>query len=239
MALPFSKDLKNADFISGCLLLIDKPKGWTSFDVVNKVRGLIRHKYGIKKIKVGHSGTLDPMATGLLMICTGSWTKKLTELTGLDKKYVGEITLGIKTDSYDTEGEVLETKVVPELQNEQLDNVLKSFKGKFEQYPPIFSAIKKNGTPLYTLARAGKEVKTEARNVEVFDLHIRQYTPPVLELEIHCASGFYVRSLAHDMGTRIGCGAHLSGLVRTRIADYALEDAFSMEEVIAALKTED
>jgi tRNA pseudouridine55 synthase len=239
MAIPFVTDIKNADYLSGAMLLVDKPKGWTSFDVVNKVRGLIRHKYGIKKIKVGHSGTLDPMATGLLLICTGSWTKKLTELTGLDKKYVGEITFGIETDSYDAEGVIIEKKEVPFLDNEVIEKELIPFNGKFEQYPPIFSAIKKNGTPLYVLARAGKEVKTEPRNVEVFDLKINNFSSPKLELFIHCGSGFYVRSLAHDLGECIGCGAHLSGLVRTEISEYALKDAFSIEEIIAALSTTD
>ncbi len=239
MGLSFVTDLKNADFVSGALLLVDKPKDWTSFDVVNKVRGLIRHKYGIKKIKVGHSGTLDPMATGLLLICTGSWTKKLTELTGLDKVYIGEVTLGIETDSYDAEGIIVEEKVVPELSIEAIEKELKPFMGKFEQYPPIFSAIKKNGTPLYALARAGKEVKTEPRNVEIFDLKIGNFHSPKLNLSIHCGSGFYVRSLAHDIGERLGCGAHLSGLVRTHIADYSLSDAFSIEDIINALKTED
>ncbi len=239
MSLPFVTDLTTADYVSGSLLLVNKPKGWTSFDVVNKIRGLIRHKYGIKKIKVGHSGTLDPMATGLLLICTGSWTKKLTALTGLDKKYIGEITLGIETDSYDAEGEVVSQREVPALTSEKMEQILDHFKGKFEQYPPVFSAIKKNGTPLYALARAGKEVKTEPRNVEVFDIGVNHFTPPILDLSIHCGSGFYVRSLAHDIGDRIGCGAYLSGLVRTHIAGYALDDAFSMEAIRETLGTEE
>lgn len=235
MTLPFSTDLRNTDFLSGALLLVDKPKGWTSFDVVNKIRGILRAKYGIKKIKVGHSGTLDPMATGLLLICTGSWTKKLTELTGLDKRYTGVVTLGVETDSYDAEGQVTETREVPALDQGQLEDHLVAFKGKYEQYPPAFSAIKKDGTPLYALARAGKEVKTEPRSVEVFDIEIRAFQSPLLEIDIHCASGFYVRSLAHDLGQRIGCGAHLSGLVRTHVGVYQLSDAFSMDDIKAAL----
>lgn len=234
--LPFVTDLSSADFTTGCLLLIDKPKGWTSFDVVNKVRGLIRHKYNLKKIKVGHSGTLDPMATGLLLICTGNWTKELHHLTGLDKKYTGLITLGIETDSYDAEGKIVETHEVPSLSTDDLTDYLQPFFGEFDQYPPIFSAIKKDGTPLYELARAGKEVKTEPRKVKVYDLQVLNYTPPVAEIMVHCGSGFYVRSLAHDMGEKIGCGAHLSGLIRTDVGDYQLKDAFSMEEVAAAFK---
>ena len=232
--LPFVTDLKNAEYTTGCLILIDKPKGWTSFDVVNKVRGLIRHKNNLKKIKVGHSGTLDPMATGLLLICTGNWTKELHHLTGLDKKYTGLITLGIKTDSYDTEGKVIETREVPTLTQVDIQQYLLPFFGEFEQYPPIFSAIKKDGTPLYELARAGKEVKTEPRKVKVYDLQVLNYTPPIAEVMIHCGSGFYVRSLAYDLGEKIGCGAHLSGLVRTDVGEYNLKDAFSMEDVVKA-----
>ncbi len=231
--LPFVKDLTTADYVTGCLLLIDKPQGWTSFDVVNKVRGLIRHKYNLKKIKVGHSGTLDPMATGLLLICTGTWTKELHHLTGLDKKYTGLITLGIETDSYDAEGKVTETRDVPPLTTEDITQHLLPFLGEFEQYPPIFSAIKKNGKPLYELARAGKDVKTEPRRVKVYDLQVLNYTPPVVEIIVHCGSGFYVRSLAHDLGEQIGCGAHLSGLIRTDVGEYQLKDAFSIEEVVS------
>ena len=234
--LPITTDLKNIDYVKGCLLLIDKPPGWTSFDVVNKVRGLIRHKYNLKKIKVGHSGTLDPMATGLLLICTGSWTKELHHLTGLDKKYTGLITLGIETDSYDAEGKIVETREVPTLTTADLTHHLQPFNGEFEQYPPIFSAIKKDGKPLYELARAGKEVKTEPRKVKVYDLQVNSYNAPVVEIMVHCGSGFYVRSLAHDLGAQIGCGAHLSGLIRTDVGAYQLKDAFSMEEVVAAFK---
>ncbi len=232
--LKIVRDLSTADFVKGCLILIDKPKGWTSFDVVNKVRGLIRHKYNLKKIKVGHSGTLDPMATGLLLICTGSWTKELHHLTGLDKKYTGLVTLGVETDSYDTEGKVVATKDVPPLSIDDIKQHLHPFFGEFEQYPPIFSAIKKDGTPLYELARAGKEVKTEPRKVKVYDLQVLNYNPPVAEIMIHCGSGFYVRSLAHDLGEKIGCGAHLSGLIRTDVGEYSLKDGFSMEDVAKA-----
>ncbi|MDZ4749881.1 MAG: tRNA pseudouridine(55) synthase TruB [Saprospiraceae bacterium] len=225
----------SADFISGALLLIDKPQGWTSFDVVNKVRGLIRHKFKIKKIKVGHSGTLDPMATGLLLICTGSWTKELHHLTGLDKRYIGKITLGIETDSYDAEGKTVSTTDVPPLTEDDIKKHLDSFIGDIEQFPPAFSAIKKDGVPLYEMARAGKEVKTEARKVKVFAIQFISYKPPVIEIMVHCGSGFYVRSLAHDLGAKIGCGAHLSGLVRTSVGTYSLDDAFNLDEIKNAL----
>ncbi len=233
--LPIVTSIESADFTSGALILVDKPLGWTSFDVVNKVRGLIRYKYNLKKIKVGHSGTLDPRATGLLLICTGNGTKELHHLTGLDKKYTGKITLGVETDSYDTEGQILFTKDVPDFSIEELKDNLQPFIGEYDQFPPAFSAIKKDGKPLYELARAGKEVKTEARKVKVFDLQVLAYTAPVVELMIHCGSGFYVRSLTHDLGEKLGCGAHLSGLIRTDVGAYSLKDAFSMEEITRSL----
>lgn len=235
MTLPFVTSPADADFISGAMILVDKPKGWTSFDVVNKIRGALRHKYNVKKLKVGHSGTLDPMATGLLLICTGSWTKELHHLTGLDKKYSAQITLGIETDSYDAEGKVTASKEVPPLTEMELISHLQTFIGDIEQFPPAFSAIKKDGKPLYELARAGKEVKTEARQVKVYSIELLNYKAPVVEIMVHCGSGFYVRSLAHDLGQRISCGAHLSGLIRTSVGSYELKDSFSMEEIKNAL----
>jgi tRNA pseudouridine55 synthase len=228
--LPFVTSIQDADFIGGSLLLVDKPKGWTSFDVVNKVRGLLRKKYNIKNIKVGHSGTLDPMATGLLLICTGKWTKELHHLTGLDKKYQGQITLGIETATYDAEGEVVSTIPVPVVTNDELEILLKKFNGEIDQYPPAYSAIKKDGKKLYELARAGKEVKTDARKVIVYDIQLLNFDTPILEVSVHCGSGFYVRSLAHDIGSEIGCGAHLSSLRRTSIGEYSIENAFTVEQ---------
>lgn len=234
--LPFVPSLRDTDFRSGALLLIDKPKDWTSFDVVNKVRGLLRKKYGIKNIKVGHSGTLDPMATGLLLLCTGAWTKELHSLQGLDKRYTGVVTLGVETDSYDAEGHVLATQEVPPCSLAEMDALLQDFKGVTDQYPPIFSAIKKDGKPLYALARAGKEVITEPRKVTVFDIHATGFETPHLVMEVHCGSGFYVRSLAHDIGVKLNCGAHLSALCRTSIGPYRLEHAFTIEDIVAGVQ---
>ena len=234
MLLPIT-DLTSTDFQSGTLLLIDKPQAWTSFDVVNKVRGMLKRKYGMKDFKVGHSGTLDPMATGLLLLCTGKWTKELHQLQRLDKKYVATITLGIETDSYDAEGKVVATKDVPELSIDKLNEVLSKFKGEIDQHPPAFSAIKKDGKPLYKAARAGKEVKTEARKVIVYNIEIINYAAPHLELNVHCGSGFYVRSLAHDLGVVLGCGGHLSVLRRTEIGAYSVHNAFSIEMISDAL----
>lgn len=233
MLTPVSS-FENADFVKGCLLLIDKPKGWTSFDAVNKIKNLIRRKLGLKKIKVGHSGTLDPMATGLLLICTGAWTKELHQLQGLDKKYLAEIKLGTETNTYDAEGEIVRVAEVPELTIDTIDQILQQFIGQISQVPPAFSAIKKEGKPLYELARAGKEVIPEPRIVKVYSIAIENYTEGVLTINVHCGSGFYVRSLAHDLGALIGCGAHLSALSRTHVGEYALKDAMSMDHVIQA-----
>lgn len=233
MLTPLSS-FDDVDFVKGTLLLVDKPKGWTSFDAVNKIKNLIRRKYALKKIKVGHSGTLDPMATGLLLICTGAFTKELFHLQGLDKVYLAEVTLGIETNTYDAEGVVVFEKEVPEIAKEKIEEILASFKGELMQIPPAFSAIKKEGKPLYELARAGKEVKPEARKVTVHEIQLLTCSENKLIIEVHSGSGFYVRSLAHDIGDIIGCGAHLSSLQRTAVGSYNLKDAFSMEEIITS-----
>ena len=227
-------DLKNTDFLKGALILLDKPKEWTSFDAVNKIRHTLKRRYAVKKIKVGHSGTLDPMATGLLLICTGGWTKELHQLQGLDKLYVAEITLGVETDTYDAEGEVIAQKEVPDLSLNRIEEILQAFTGEFMQVPPAYSAIKKDGKPLYQLARAGKEVIADARKVTVHDIRLLQYERAKLSIEVHCGSGFYVRSLAHDLGKVIGCGAHLSALSRVKVGSYDLKDAWSMERFLEA-----
>jgi tRNA pseudouridine55 synthase len=205
--LPFATSLPETDFLSGSMLLVDKPRGWTSFDVVNKIRFLLKKKYNVRNIKVGHSGTLDPMATGLLLICTGKFTKELQQLTGLDKKYEGEITLGIETATYDAEGEIIFKREVPDLNRTQIENILNEFKGEIDQFPPAYSAIKKDGKKLYELARAGKEVVLETRKVKVYDIQLLDFNSPMLKMLIHSGSGFYVRSLAHDIGEKLGCGA--------------------------------
>ncbi len=233
--LPLTPDLAHADFLVGALLAVDKPADWTSFDVVNKIRGVLRKKYNTKNIKVGHSGTLDPMATGLLLICTGKYTKELHHLTGLDKKYQGTITLGIETATYDAEGKVISTDPVPELSKNKLEEIFKNFIGEIDQHPPAYSAIKKDGKKLYELARAGKEVKTESRKVSVYDIELLSFNSPILEFQIHCGSGFYVRSLAHDVGKEIGCGAHLSSLRRTAIGKYSIDNALRVEEMEALI----
>lgn len=235
--LPYVTLTDATDFLQGALLLVDKPKGWTSFDVVQKIRNLLRRKYGVKQIKVGHSGTLDPMATGLLLICTGKWTRELHNLQGLDKRYDAEALLGIETDTYDAEGRIVAEKEVPGITAEGMRALLETFKGEIEQFPPVYSAIKKDGKPLYALARAGQEVKPEARKVTVYDVELIAWNPPVVQWHVHSGSGFYVRSMAHDLGQHFGCGAHLTALRRTTVGGYSVENAYSIEEITRLLQS--
>ena len=229
-------NIQEADFRAGTIILVDKPSGWTSFDVVNKVRYAIRHKLGVKKIKVGHSGTLDPMATGLLILCTGKFTKKLHDLTGYDKSYDGTITLGATTASYDAELPPENEKPVGDISKEQVESIRQNFLGEFEQFPPIYSAIKKDGVAAYKIARKGGEIKMESRPVRVDALEMLEIDLPQLNFSVRCGKGFYVRSLAHDFGQKLGCGGYLSALRRTSIGDYRIEDAWNMDTLIKAIQ---
>ncbi len=223
------------DFKNGQLLLLDKPLEWTSFQLVNKVRWLIKKSYGIKKIKVGHAGTLDPLATGLLLICTGKFTKRIQELQGLEKEYTGTFTLGATTPSYDLETEIDQTFETKHLTEEQLNNATKQFTGKIEQYPPVFSALKKEGKRLYEYARKGEEVKIDPREVSISSFTLTRIALPEVDFKVTCSKGTYIRSLAHDFGKAVNSGAHLSSLRRTKIGDFTIENAMSLEEFIHKL----
>lgn len=217
-------------FSEGMVLLIDKPLHWTSFDVVRKIRNTI----GIKK--VGHAGTLDPLASGLLLICTGKFTKRINELMGLNKTYTGKFTLGATTPTYDLESTPENVQSIAHISADDLNRVAKTFLGNILQVPPVFSAIKKEGTPLYELARRGESVNPEPRPVTIYAFTITNWEPPVVEVEIECSTGTYIRSLAHDFGQALGCGAYLSALRRTRIGEYAVENAETPEAFIARLQ---
>lgn len=230
-----ARNIAQTDFISGAMLLVDKPEGWTSFDVVNKIRGTLRHVYQVKKIKVGHAGTLDPIATGLLIICTGKYTPKLNTLQGLGKEYTGEMILGAVTASYDRETPPEESKSFAHLSHADLLSAAQSFVGSIEQLPPMYSAIKKDGKPLYRLARAGKEVEREAREVRIDTFEVTSIDLPTIHFRVVCSKGTYIRSLAHDFGQRLGCGAYLKELRRTQIGDYRVEDAWGLEDLVAAI----
>ncbi len=219
---------------AGKVLLINKPLEWTSFDVVRKIRNLIRIK------KVGHAGTLDPLATGLLIICTGKFTKRINEFMAQEKEYTGTFTLGAVTPTYDLESEPHLFKPVEQITPELIQANTKQFTGEIMQVPPAHSAIKVDGKRVYELARKGQEVKLEPRKLFISEFEITKMDMPVIYFRVVCSTGTYIRSLAHDFGAALGCGAYLSSLCRTRIGECRLEDAMtiaSFEEEIKKLKT--
>lgn len=209
----------------GGVLNVDKPAGWTSHDVVGRVRRLA----GLRQ--VGHAGTLDPMATGVLVLCLGRATRLLEYLTGQPKTYLAEVTLGAATNTYDAEGEVVSRQPVPALSADQIDRALGPFRGEIMQRPPAFAALKRDGVRLYQRARAGEEVVVEPRPVTVYELALLQVDGATVRLRVHCGAGTYVRSIAHDLGQALGCGAHLSALRRTAIGPFTIEAAVTMERL--------
>ena len=217
--------------VAGEVLLIDKPQGWTSFDVVNKLR---RAAGGLK---MGHAGTLDPLATGLLIVCTGRKRKEIERFTGLDKEYVAEFLLGVETPSYDTETEPVAQRDASGITVEQVAGVLAEFVGPRMQTPPMWSAVKVGGRRLYSLARKGVEIERPARPVTVHAMELLGAALPRVTVRISCSKGTYIRSLAHDIGLRLGCGACMSGLRRTRIGPYSVEDASGIPQAVAHLAT--
>ncbi|MCH2021933.1 MAG: tRNA pseudouridine(55) synthase TruB [Saprospiraceae bacterium] len=221
------------NFREGAVLLVDKPLEWTSFDVVNKIRYALKKALGIKKIKVGHAGTLDPLATGLLIICTGKFTKKINTYQGMYKVYDGTIKIGAKTPSYDAETEVEQTFPIDHITESILYDNLKHFTGTIEQLPPIFSAIKVDGQPLYKKARKGEKVKVSARTVTIHDFVITKINLPYIDFLIKCSKGTYIRSLAHDFGEKLNNGAYLTKLRRTYIGEHSLDNAWNLDELIA------
>lgn len=224
-----NKEFTLEEFKTGEILLFDKPLNWTSFQVVNKVRWLIRKRCHIKKIKVGHAGTLDPLATGLLIICTGKFTKRIPELQGQIKEYTGTITLGSTTPSYDLETEIDQNFPTEHISEELLEETRKKFIGEIEQTPPVFSALKKDGKRLYEYAREGKEIEVKSRKVKISEFEIDTENFPEIGFRVVCSKGTYIRSLAHEFGQALNSGAHLSELRRTGIGEYAVDDAMDIE----------
>lgn len=212
------------DFEKGQVLLINKPFKWTSFDAVRKIRNLIRIK------KVGHAGTLDPLATGLLIICTGKFTKKINEYMAQEKEYTGTFTLGATTPTYDLESTPENFKAIDFLTEQKIREATKEFTGEIMQVPPAHSAIKVNGKRLYESARKGIEVELKPRKITITDFQITKVELPVVSFLVVCSTGTYIRSLANDFGEKLGCGAHLSSLCRTRIGDHKLENALTIED---------
>lgn len=210
-------------FETGQVLLINKPLRWTSFDAVRKIRNLVRIK------KVGHAGTLDPLATGLLIICTGKFTKRINEYMAQEKEYTGSFTLGATTPTFDLESEPVNFKPVSGITEEMIRAATLPFTGEIMQVPPAHSAIKQDGKRVYELARAGKEVKLEPRKVTIKEFEITGTDLPVVNFRVVCSTGTYIRSLANDFGKALGCGAYLSSLCRTRIGQFTLKEAMSIE----------
>lgn len=217
------------NFLSGEIILIDKPLEWTSFQVVNKIRWIIKSTYGIKKIKVGHAGTLDPLATGLLIICTGKMTKSIEQFMGQEKEYTGTFTLGATTPSYDLETPINMEFPIDHIDEEMLQATLSKFIGTIDQQPPVFSALKKDGKRLYEYAREGTQVEVPHRKVNVHDFNLTQIDLPNVDFRVSCSKGTYIRSLANDFGKALNSGAYLTGLRRTRIGDFNIEKALSIE----------
>ncbi|MET7029876.1 tRNA pseudouridine(55) synthase TruB [Sediminicola luteus] len=213
------------DYLQGQILLIDKPLTWTSFQAVNALKWAIRRKFELKKIKIGHAGTLDPLATGLLLVCTGKFTKRIIELQGQVKEYTGTITLGATTPSYDLETEVDNTYPTGHITEELIHQATEQFIGEIQQFPPVFSALKKDGKRLYEYAREGKEVEIQSRSVEILKFEISNIEMPNITFRVVCSKGTYIRSLANDFGKALDSGAHLSSLRRTKIGDFNVDNA--------------
>ena len=223
------------EYLDGQVLLIDKPLEWTSFQVVNKLRWHIRQTFNLKKIKVGHAGTLDPLATGLLIICTGKMTKQIDTFQGQIKTYTGTFVLGSTTPSYDLETEIDKTFPTAHITPELIQQTTKKFIGKIDQFPPVFSALKKEGNRLYEFARAGETVKIDSRKVTITDFQITNIEGATVDFSVTCSKGTYIRSLAYDFGKALESGAHLSALRRTKIGEFQVHKAVSIDEFISKL----
>ena len=226
------------DFQAGQVLLIDKPLTWTSFQAVNKLRWEIRQAFNIKKIKVGHAGTLDPLATGLLIICTGKMTKQIHTFQGQNKTYTGTFVLGSTTPSYDLESEIDHTFPTEHISEELIHQTTKQFIGEINQFPPVFSALKKDGKRLYEYARAGETVEIKSRKIHISTFEITKIDGLNIEFMVVCSKGTYIRSLAHDFGKALQSGAHLSVLRRTKIGNYDVKNALIPKDFITSLSLE-
>ena len=216
---------------------MDKPLGWTSFDVVKRIRGKLHHRLGIKKLKVGHAGTLDPLATGVLIVCTGKMTKQIDELQAHVKEYVAEITLGATTPSFDLETPIDATYSTEHITREQVEQVLQQqFVGSIKQVPPSYSACKVDGHRAYKMARKGKEVELKAKELVIDEIELLNYSMPRIEIRVVCSKGTYIRALARDIGHALGSGAHLTALRRTRVGGVRVDDCLQVPDMLNLLE---
>ncbi len=229
--------MTSEDYQNGQVLLIDKPLNWTSFQAVNKIKYALINKVGLpKKFKIGHAGTLDPLASGLLLICTGKFTKIISELQGQAKEYTGTFYIGATTPSYDLETEINENFPISHIDDKLILETVKQFLGEIDQKPPIYSAIKKDGVRLYEHARAGEDVKIESRKTTIHEFEITRIALPEIDFRVVCSKGTYIRSLAFDFGIALNSGAHLITLRRTKIGDYHVESAIEVNQFEANLQ---
>ncbi len=225
------------DFLNGQILLIDKPLHWTSFQAVNKLKYVLIKKVGLpKKFKIGHAGTLDPLASGLLLVCTGKFTKRITELQGQAKEYTGTFYMGATTPSYDLETEIDETFDTSHIDEALIHESVKQFLGEIDQKPPIFSAIKKDGVRLYEHARAGETVEIASRKTTIHEFEITRIALPEVDFRVVCSKGTYIRSLAYDFGKAMDSGAHLTVLRRTKIGEYDVLNAVDVNDFVASFQ---
>lgn len=228
------------DFLDGQVLLIDKPYKWSSFQTVNKLKYALKRNLELpKNFKIGHAGTLDPLATGLLIVCSGKFTKRITEIQGQLKEYTGTFMIGSSTPSYDLETEIDYTFATNHITEELIQNTISQFLGEIDQKPPVFSAIKKDGIRMYEHARAGVAVEMESRKTTIYTFEITRIALPELDFRVVCSKGTYIRSLAHDYGKALDSGAHLTALRRTKIGDYSVEMAVSPEDFESKLLEND
>lgn len=223
------------DFISGEIIGIDKPLGWTSFDAVKRLRGAIQRRLRVKKFKVGHAGTLDPLATGVLIVCTGRATRKIETLQNGTKEYIAGITLGATTPSFDLETEIDATYPWEHITEERIKEILPKFTGRVMQVPPVFSAVKVDGKRAYNLARKGKEVELKAKPLEISEIEVLSFDAPVLTIRVVCSKGTYIRALARDIGAALDSGAHLTSLRRTRVGDITIADCLTVEKAVEVI----
>ena len=223
------------NFIEGEIFCIDKPLNWTSFNAVKRLRGAVIRRTGLKKIKVGHAGTLDPLATGVLIVCTGKATKRIEELQTGVKEYVATIALGSTTPSFDLETEIDATYPVDHINRELVEEVLKNFVGRIEQVPPAFSACKIDGKRAYTMARKGKDVELKAKELVIDEIELQEYKTGEISVRVVCSKGTYIRALARDIGEALGSGAHLTALRRTRVGDVKIDDCLTIDDAVAQI----
>lgn len=221
------------DILNGQVVLIDKPLKWSSFQAVNKLKYALKRHFDLpKKFKIGHAGTLDPLATGLLIICTGKFTKRISEIQAQIKEYTGTITVGATTPSYDLETEIDATFPTAHITEALVLETIKQFLGEIDQKPPVFSAIKKDGKRLYEHARAGEEVEIQSRKTTIYEFEITRFALPEIDFRVQCSKGTYIRSLAYDFGLALNSGGHLTTLRRTKIGDYSAENALTPDDFI-------